>query len=157
MKTPKFKTKTGLLTVYAFACGYIEKFEHDKKEVTLDMEHGVFSVKAYDHNKGERICWENFERNELKKARKFYNQIKRQIQLKKYKVEFTDTFGGDANYSWVERYEIEALSFSDAITQAKRERYWSPLPRHITSDYGDQVRIDIVGACVCAFIDQIDE
>ncbi len=28
-------------------------------------------------------------------------------------VEYTDTFGGDANYSWVERHEFECLKMSD--------------------------------------------
>lgn len=67
-------------------------------------------------------------------------------------VEFTDTYAGEANYCWVDRYEIDAPSLKQAITKAKKLRYYSPLPRHrIVWDFGDEIRIDIVGACVCAF------
>ena len=67
-------------------------------------------------------------------------------------VEFTDTFGGDANYCWVDRYEIEAKDLKQAITKAKRQRYYSPLPAHkVAYDIGNERRIDIVGQCVCAF------
>jgi len=38
----------------------------------------------------------------------------------KYDVEYTDTFGGDANYSWVRRTQIEAPTLLAAIRKAKR-------------------------------------
>lgn len=72
--------------------------------------------------------------------------------LKRYDVEFTDTFGAEANYAWVERFNVDACNSTHAITLAKQHRYRSPVPRHTKSDYGDMVRIDIVGSCVCAFI-----
>jgi len=67
-------------------------------------------------------------------------------------VEFTDTFAGEANYCWIDRYEIQAKSLRQAITIAKKKRYHSPVPRHkVCYDFGDEIRIDIVGTCVCAF------
>lgn len=77
MKEPKFKTKTGLLTVYAFACGYVESFEHNNRRMTLSKD-GVYHVMAFDHNKNERICWECFET--LTEARKFYTKQKQKIK-----------------------------------------------------------------------------
>lgn len=73
-----------------------------------------------------------------------------------YAVEFTDTFGGEANYCWVKKFCVFAKDTRQAITRAKRHRYNAPLPRHTLNDYGDQVRIDINGACVCAFITWLD-
>ena len=74
-----------------------------------------------------------------------------------YFVEFTDTYGGDANYSWAIRYKVFATSFKHAITLAKKERYFSPLPRHKISNYGEMMRIDIVNSCVCAFVEIFDD
>ena len=70
MKEPKFKTKRGLLTMYSFLCGYIEKKEIDAdNRATLELD-GTFHVKGF--KQGVHF-WEVFERNELPKARKFYN------------------------------------------------------------------------------------
>lgn len=73
-----------------------------------------------------------------------------------YSVEFTDTFGGEANYCWVDRFTVEATNIKQAITKAKQHRYCAPIPKHSLSDYGDSVRIDIKGKCVCAFIELVE-
>ncbi len=72
-------------------------------------------------------------------------------------VEFTDTYGGEANYCWVDRYKVMARDLKHAITKAKQARYTSPVPRHKFTDYGDEVRIDMVGSPVCAFAWEYDE
>jgi len=72
--------------------------------------------------------------------------------MPKFDFEWTDTFGGEANYCWVDRGTVEAKDFTEAVTKAKQHRYHSPVPRHSRSDFGDMVRIDIVGACVCCFV-----
>lgn len=78
--------------------------------------------------------------------------------MNRYRIEWTDTFAGEANYSWVQRSVIEAENIRQAITKAKQARYYSPLPRHTLSSYGpDSARIDIHGACICCFIDWTDE
>lgn len=70
-----------------------------------------------------------------------------------YDIEFTDTFGNEANYCWIERYRVQAKNMKQAITKAKRARYYSPIPRHkIQFNDSDFCRIDIIGACICAFI-----
>lgn len=72
-----------------------------------------------------------------------------------YDIQWTDTFGGEANYCWVDNDTIEAPNIQSAITKAKQKRYYSPVPRHrVTIDDGDFIRIDIIGANVCCFISE---
>ena len=67
-----------------------------------------------------------------------------------YFVEMTDTFGGDANYCWVNRFIVRASSPRGAM-------------RRVTARTGDKVRDvgcdrwDAVGACVCYFVEWIDD
>jgi len=66
-----------------------------------------------------------------------------------YFVEMTDTFGGDANFCWVNRFIVRASSPRGAM-------------RRVTARTGDYVRDvgcdrwDAVGACVCYFVEWID-
>lgn len=69
-----------------------------------------------------------------------------------YFVELTDTYGGEANYSFVYRFKVRANSAKHAITKMKKYRYNSPMPKHQTTDYGDTLRIDFRHACLCAFV-----
>ncbi len=39
----------------------------------------------------------------------------------KYQFEYTDTFAGEANYSWVQRGTVEAFSLKSAIRKVKAE------------------------------------
>ena len=39
--------------------------------------------------------------------------------LEKYTYEYTDTFGGDANYSWVKRGEVMAKNMNHAVRLTK--------------------------------------
>jgi hypothetical protein len=57
----KFVKKNGQLTMYAFACGYVEKGE------TSLYKDGCWHVRNYDEG-----IWETF--NTHKEARKFFNQ-----------------------------------------------------------------------------------
>lgn len=79
-------------------------------------------------------------------------------------VEFTDTYGGEANYCWVDRYKVSARDLKHAITKAKQARYHGmnpftnrPLPRHTLSDFGDMLRIDMNGSPVCAFVTEWED
>ena len=38
-----------------------------------------------------------------------------------YEYEYTDTFGGEANYCWVERGEIKAPDIKTAMRRARKE------------------------------------
>lgn len=79
-----------------------------------------------------------------------------------FEITWTDTFGGDANYGWVVHDTAHADTLQKAITKFKKVRYGSGpgyrLPRHKTNNYGnEEIRIDIVGANVCAFINEIED
>jgi len=79
MSSPVFKTKSGQLTPYALACGYIEQFEFKNVHVNLWHEGGpVYQVRQHDFNKSERIFWDSFTK--LTDARKRFNQAKRMIK-----------------------------------------------------------------------------
>jgi len=66
-----------------------------------------------------------------------------------YEVEMTDTYGGEANYCWVTRENIDADSHKQAISKFKKIH---GVGRHRkVMDTGDMVRVDVVGACVCIF------
>lgn len=73
MKT-KFNNKNGTLTVYAFACGYIEQKETNKVQTTLWLEHGVWNVRTHDFNTHTRVKWDQFTYKQLTKARKAFKQ-----------------------------------------------------------------------------------
>lgn len=67
------------------------------------------------------------------------------------KVEMTDTFGGETNYSWVTRKnDTESKSLKQAITRFKKEQGISlPHKIKIECDSGDFRRVDLKGACIC--------
>lgn len=72
----------------------------------------------------------------------------------KYQVEVTDTFGGDANYSWVERYEFEApddASDKTIVRRAKKIAGWSGT-RCTTENMGGMFTLRPVGVCQVMFI-----
>ena len=68
----------------------------------------------------------------------------------KYTVEMTDTFGGEANYSWVKRNDIEADSHKQAITKFKKLH--DITARHkLDMDCCDMRRVSFDGTCICIF------
>jgi hypothetical protein len=74
-----------------------------------------------------------------------------------YQVEHTDTFGGEANYCWCRRYDIEAKGKShkgerlSLVRQAKALCGLSGV-RSETTDYGDMIEIRPRGFCQVIFI-----
>lgn len=69
--------------------------------------------------------------------------------------EMTDTFGGEANYSWVHRGEIEMedTPFSDlaAVRKVKKELGLAGV-RCKTTNYGDMIKLRPIGMCIVIFI-----
>ena len=61
-------------------------------------------------------------------------------------VEITDTFGGEANYSWVTRHKIRASSVRGALVRLNRD---SGLGFRST---GDGERFDSRSGATCCFI-----
>jgi len=71
-------------------------------------------------------------------------------------IEITDTYGGEANYSWVHRYKIKAATIRGAIIKfSKYKGYQGRLKK--VMDYGDLTRHDIKGAAICIFTQYFDE
>lgn len=74
MKT-EFYIKSGQLSYYGFACGYVEKSTSKTQWKELYMEHSHFHVRQGKTGEGF-TTWETFDNMELTKARKFYNSLK---------------------------------------------------------------------------------
>lgn len=70
-----------------------------------------------------------------------------------YQIEVTDTFGGEANYSWVRRYTYDAKSALGAVQKLAREHGSGWRKAYIAGD--DMVRYDLKGSCVCCFVDWV--
>ena len=71
----------------------------------------------------------------------------------KYSVEITDTFGGQANYSYVEREQLEINeSYSQPwiVRQLKAHAGWTGL-RCSVCHYGDLIEIRPANQCVVLF------
>lgn len=69
-------------------------------------------------------------------------------------VEITDTFNGESNYSWVQRYTLDmppGLSNYAIVRRVKRHIGWSG-KRTSTVSYGDMIELRPYGECVVCFI-----
>lgn len=73
--------------------------------------------------------------------------------LKLY-CEYTDTFGGEANYSWVRRAEIEVPNESSPskIVRAAKAALGLTGARCRTYNHGDSWELRPYGCCTVAFI-----
>ena len=59
-------------------------------------------------------------------------------------IELTDTYGDEANYSWVKRKEIEvnrSWSNRKIVRRLKKELDISKI-KHTTIDFGDMIQLD---------------
>jgi len=71
-----------------------------------------------------------------------------------WEAEYTDTFGGESNYSWVRRATFNVpwnARRSLVMRRAKRELGLSGL-RGRTSDYGDMLEFRPYGRCTILFV-----
>jgi hypothetical protein len=68
-------------------------------------------------------------------------------------IELTDTFGGEANYSWVKRYEFDAAEMSARQIERKaRDLVGLTDVKCSRVDYGDMVEWRPRNACMVAFL-----
>jgi len=74
--------------------------------------------------------------------------------MDKFLIEITDTYGGEANYSWVKRYIVRAKSIRGAITKLAKSQGagWRK-----DYDTGCAARYNLQGACVCCFVNYLDD
>ena len=83
---PKFRNKDGSLSVYAFACGYVESFTLDGKDYYASdapgvalYKDGIWHVRAHSRPFGHPDnVWNSFET--LTEARAAFRHYKQQIQ-----------------------------------------------------------------------------
>ena len=66
-----------------------------------------------------------------------------------YYAELTDTFSGEANYSWVSRFKVHASSPLGAIRKLSRE---TGLSFRKQWDSGDLTRYDSSSGATCVFL-----
>lgn len=75
--------------------------------------------------------------------------------MREYLVTITDTFGGEANFCWVNKYKLSAKSIRGAIQ--KIARYTGRTGARLQYKDGEyDARYDYRSP-VCAFIEQIDD
>jgi hypothetical protein len=68
-------------------------------------------------------------------------------------AEHTDTFGGQANYSWVRREEFEMKPEATRIAVVREVKKRMGLQcRTITTDFGDHLSLKFVGMAQILFI-----
>lgn len=75
------------------------------------------------------------------------------VAIKTWSIEKTDTFGGEANYCWVNRSEIEipeSYSNSWIVRKVKEELGWTGI-RCSIEDWGSYITIRPAGMCQIAF------
>lgn len=99
---------------------------------------------------GKNELGENFTSYELK-------EVKTEKQTAQFQFEYTDTFGGEANYSWVRRKDV---TFSADISDRAlvcRAKAWAGLSGHPcrTENMGDLIAIYPQGSCTVLFIQTI--
>lgn len=68
-------------------------------------------------------------------------------------IEITDTFGGEANYSWVTRHIFQGNTARGVINRLSR---LSGIHWHCTGDYGESKRYDSATGATCFFIAPYD-
>lgn len=71
-----------------------------------------------------------------------------------WNFELTDTFAGEANYSWVKRGTVKASTPSGAIRAAKRTL--GITCRHTCDKYSDLLSLRFGQACIVLFITPSD-
>jgi hypothetical protein len=72
----------------------------------------------------------------------------------KLKFEMTDTFAGEANYSWVKRGEATVPDSATDLSIVHKAKKWAGLKgvRTVTEKYSDFMAIRCIGACLVVFI-----
>ena len=70
-----------------------------------------------------------------------------------YDITVTDTYGGELNYCWVRRYELEAPADISRRALVRRAKSAAGITgRHRLDDYGDSLTIWPRGACVALLV-----
>jgi hypothetical protein len=93
MSGPKFRTKKGELTAYAFACGYLQTDSYKENELTMGYETPCYYIKVWIgfegryqnwnivQNVNEYKLWLTFDyTTKLKDIRRIFKQLQKAIR-----------------------------------------------------------------------------
>ena len=69
-----------------------------------------------------------------------------------YHYEYTDTFAGEANYTWIRKGEFEAKNLNHAVRLAKKAVGLNGVNCRRRESYGDMVVLRPYGQCTILFI-----
>lgn len=74
-----------------------------------------------------------------------------------FQFEYTDTFSGEANYSWVKREDVELPATITDRALVRRAKAWAGLTgcRCNVSNCGDMIDIRPQGSCTVLFISAV--
>jgi hypothetical protein len=74
-----------------------------------------------------------------------------------YQVEYTDTYGGEANYCWVKRATVEASDSLNDLALVRRAKAAIGLSgvRCRREDWGETIALRPYGSCTILFITPI--
>jgi len=75
------------------------------------------------------------------------------MKTEKFFIEITDTYGGEANYSWVRRYLVNARTIKGAILKLGR-KHGAGWRRDYST--GDMARFNLEGSAICCFVQYSD-
>lgn len=76
--------------------------------------------------------------------------------MNSYFFEYTDTYGGETNYTWVNRFSVKANNLRGALIKVSRE---IGLQKRLKLAYnsGDSARWDIKNSCTCLLYQDIED
>ena len=141
-----------------------EKFTTVEKKSILIITKGEWNnqCQAREYDGMElKALWKKLKKNSCKAKKLWYIEVEREInqarQPHKMKnkikatVEITDTYGWDANYSWVRRTEIRYHTERELIRAAKKFAGWTGI-RCGKENYGETIILRPQGICQVMFI-----
>jgi hypothetical protein len=83
----------------------------------------------------------------------YHQQTDREVKIMFFFVEITDTFAGEANYSWVKRHKVKAKTQRGAVWKISRD---SGISWGRAGLYGPDTRYNSASGCTCLFIEEWD-
>lgn len=87
-------------------------------------------------------------------------QQKSKAPLAKFEIHITDTYGGDANYSWAKRKQFEAPANVSQRSLVRRAKQALEITCRTTTEQiggsADSLKLKFPGQCIVGFIDVIE-
>lgn len=78
-------------------------------------------------------------------------------EQKEYFVEMTDTYGGEANYSWAQRFKVKAASKRGALQKVSRLTAVNWRKEYDIPDFNETTKYKARRRCLALFVSCWDE